>query len=85
MGFNDKFAVLVRFGSGPFSNSGRAGFARDGCCGAWDFGALLAPAPRAIVTGPFPHHESARIDIGDLNHFAPFRDFISDKRAKVGG
>ena len=31
------------------------------------------------------HHESARIDIGDSNHFAPFRDLISDKRAKVGG
>src|SRR6516162_4970494 len=26
---------------------------------------------------------SRRIDVGDLNHFAPLRDFVSDERAKV--
>ena len=28
--------------------------------------------------------DSRRIDVGDPNHFAPLRDFVSDERAKVG-
>jgi hypothetical protein len=33
MGLNDKFALQKIW---LFSNSGRAGLAGDGCCGAWD-------------------------------------------------
>jgi hypothetical protein len=47
MGFNDKFALQNIW---LFSNSRRAGFAGDGCCGASDF-RPLASAPRATVTG----------------------------------
>ena len=73
MGFDDQFAILVRFGSWLFSNSGRADFAGDGCCGGWDFRALRASAFNALFFPRRLGEGRSRASRGAVRITTPYR------------